>query len=636
MGLLEAKKHSIGKTIAELRKAKGWTQIELAEKLQVSDKAVSKWEKDSGAPSVEFFPALAELFGVSIDYLMTGKKPEPEIITMSKIELCAKNDDVTLLAEIDCKFKDENGRTIIDYILQYRSYKVFVGLCEKNKYNITNFKILDALEFAILSNRLDLLRDITFSTGYIRYPFQDEHDILDLLPKSLENKFYKDDKLDCILTDEFFEMIACDDEMDKKTRGVLLGKQKGRECVWYHVFPYLIHQSYLHNKTDMLKKLLSQSNRNNNYAYENMPLTRDTYNGCYNYTLNFFFIGNKYNKSGHGLVRILEETIKLALDRGDFDNFEKFNAINTAIIKYYDFKPYIATEYEIKMAKLKADKTISKEELTIQSTIHNGIVNLDELLATKNLNLIKKVLTDYPIHQIEILYGWFKDKNWRKLFEYAIDNNLSAFADDVINQDFEKLELQLINIFYKFSDGQGYPISNGKTIIVRNSNLNKQFVYKELMLKRYSRIHKSDFGVEKIIEYLTTYKQQIIADATYELEKEKTISELTKEYFETELAKGNVEIVIVKLCVRLEAILRSSYHYEGDFSEMLSRYCSNNLKWREDDGWGYMVDRSDDKTINLLNALRLKRNSIVHSEKTNVSLSKEDIHYCIDYICNMR
>lgn len=73
MGLF-SKKHSIGKTIAELRKEKGWTQIELAEKLQVSDKAISKWEKDSGAPSVEFFPVLAEVFGVSIDYLMTGKK----------------------------------------------------------------------------------------------------------------------------------------------------------------------------------------------------------------------------------------------------------------------------------------------------------------------------------------------------------------------------------------------------------------------------------------------------------------------------------------------------------------------------------------------------------------------------------
>ena len=65
---------SIGKTIAELRKATGWTQIELAEKLQVSDKAISKWEQEGGIPSVEFFPALAEVFGVSIDYLMTGKR----------------------------------------------------------------------------------------------------------------------------------------------------------------------------------------------------------------------------------------------------------------------------------------------------------------------------------------------------------------------------------------------------------------------------------------------------------------------------------------------------------------------------------------------------------------------------------
>ena len=76
MDLFETKKHSIGKTIAELRKEKGWTQAELAQKLQVSDKAVSKWEKDIGIPSVEFFPMLAALLGLSIDYIMTGKSSE--------------------------------------------------------------------------------------------------------------------------------------------------------------------------------------------------------------------------------------------------------------------------------------------------------------------------------------------------------------------------------------------------------------------------------------------------------------------------------------------------------------------------------------------------------------------------------
>lgn len=93
-------KHSIGKTIAELRKAKGWTQVELAEWLSISDKAVSKWESEAGYPEITMFPQLADLFGVSIDYLMTGKEVQPEIITMSKAELCAKNDDITLLKEI--------------------------------------------------------------------------------------------------------------------------------------------------------------------------------------------------------------------------------------------------------------------------------------------------------------------------------------------------------------------------------------------------------------------------------------------------------------------------------------------------------------------------------------------------------
>ena len=66
--------HSVGKTIATLRKEKGWTQADLAEKIGLTDKAVSKWESDNGLPDTTNFPALAEIFGVSIDYLMTGPK----------------------------------------------------------------------------------------------------------------------------------------------------------------------------------------------------------------------------------------------------------------------------------------------------------------------------------------------------------------------------------------------------------------------------------------------------------------------------------------------------------------------------------------------------------------------------------
>ncbi len=58
---------NIGKNIYELRKAKKWTQGQLAEKLGVSEQAVSKWENNVCAPDVSVFPLLAKLFGVSID-----------------------------------------------------------------------------------------------------------------------------------------------------------------------------------------------------------------------------------------------------------------------------------------------------------------------------------------------------------------------------------------------------------------------------------------------------------------------------------------------------------------------------------------------------------------------------------------
>ena len=65
---------SIGNTIAELRKKQGLTQLQLAEKLNVSDKAVSRWENGIGYPEITQLPALASVFGVAVDYLMTGNR----------------------------------------------------------------------------------------------------------------------------------------------------------------------------------------------------------------------------------------------------------------------------------------------------------------------------------------------------------------------------------------------------------------------------------------------------------------------------------------------------------------------------------------------------------------------------------
>ena len=60
------KKQSFGTMIAALRKERGMTQLELAEQMGVTDKAVSKWERDLSFPDVSSLPRLAEIFGLEV------------------------------------------------------------------------------------------------------------------------------------------------------------------------------------------------------------------------------------------------------------------------------------------------------------------------------------------------------------------------------------------------------------------------------------------------------------------------------------------------------------------------------------------------------------------------------------------
>ena len=76
----------VGRRIAMLRKQHGWSQMELAERLNVTDKAISKWE-NGGMPSVDLFPKLAKLFNVSIDYLMLGNGQDDYTASEAPAEL---------------------------------------------------------------------------------------------------------------------------------------------------------------------------------------------------------------------------------------------------------------------------------------------------------------------------------------------------------------------------------------------------------------------------------------------------------------------------------------------------------------------------------------------------------------------
>ena len=72
--MFEIDKAAFGAFLAEQRKAKGYTQKELAEKLFISDKAVSKWERGLSMPDISLLVPLAEILDVSVTELLQGKK----------------------------------------------------------------------------------------------------------------------------------------------------------------------------------------------------------------------------------------------------------------------------------------------------------------------------------------------------------------------------------------------------------------------------------------------------------------------------------------------------------------------------------------------------------------------------------
>lgn len=94
--------------IAQLRKELGLTQKELAEKLEVTDKAISRWETGKGLPDTSLLKPLAEIFGVSVGELLSGKRMDDSQI---------KNQaDHIILESLSYEERQEKWKGILRYV----------------------------------------------------------------------------------------------------------------------------------------------------------------------------------------------------------------------------------------------------------------------------------------------------------------------------------------------------------------------------------------------------------------------------------------------------------------------------------------------------------------------------------------
>lgn len=84
--MYELDKKKFGAFVALLRKENGFTQKQLAERLLISDKAISKWETGTTIPDTAMLIPLADILGVTVTELLTGERMEKEPLLPEKVE----------------------------------------------------------------------------------------------------------------------------------------------------------------------------------------------------------------------------------------------------------------------------------------------------------------------------------------------------------------------------------------------------------------------------------------------------------------------------------------------------------------------------------------------------------------------
>ena len=129
--------------IAQLRKELGLTQKGLAEKLEVTDKAISRWETGKGLPDTSLLKPLAEIFGVSVGELLSGKR-------MDDSQIKSQADHI-ILESLSYEERQEKWKGILRY--------VFLGI----------LVALGGFFFALVLDRFATSKDAAVSLGIGMY-----------------------------------------------------------------------------------------------------------------------------------------------------------------------------------------------------------------------------------------------------------------------------------------------------------------------------------------------------------------------------------------------------------------------------------------------------------------------------------
>lgn len=618
---------TLNERIKNLRKKNNLTQLDLAKKVNVTDKAVSKWESGDGNPEIAILIELAKIFDVSLDYLLTGKENKNEIIIMNKLEYCCKKDDPSIFNEIDIealKNKDENEKTILDYIEEYNSKNIYSALLNRftlsvlfSKNRNTSLRLLDTDRILSLMFKYDdihALNQISFfedcvrnSHGEYAFPYYGFKSIYD--EKCLK---------------KMMDTIPNNSLILKKSLSLHENKIKNNSVDWQSVYINILNYALLKDNKTIIEELLNliikinvssikeleekeleaKQNRNDTiYSFLTKPRVRDIYY-------------QSYRSVSYSVVATPVNILEQLLNRGYVDEVKVLNECN------FKFKEKTISDGLIAAAAMEKEGKSSQDDIFIVSCMEHGIVNIDKLLACKKSRIIKKGLTNYPLFFHDLLYHMFDKKNYRELYKFAIDYEFQNLAKSILYVKSDHygygrsaVEKEIKSVIEKvYNNSSYYDNINIETLIVNRSYLQK-----------YSRYNYPRYSIEELKGITQETIEELSRQADLQLDIDDVMSELTDEYLNKLLEDKNFDLLIIKLCVKLEAILRCNYNLEGTLEEIINSFSDMYLRENEDEEEARDI-------CELLKRLRIKRNSIAHPNNNQVELSVKELQKCMKFI----
>lgn len=269
----------IGSFIQQRRKSMNLTQKQLADKIGVTDKAISKWERGQGCPDVSILEVLSNELGCSILELLKGMKIESKVIPMTEADDYIKDSMNISEENIKTKIKNVISRVIevivivtVGFVL-YFNFMQINYIEKKYNYKVTNqdFKTINSIIEKIDHNMNIIEKNVnTF----------EENDYKDIVSKL--NKYYESIKETTLLK----RIVAGKDfnyNINDMSLLVVLGNDLADELAILDII-----QKYTNNENiELYKKLITSESLSFSAAYDNV------YNKLDNiYKYNLFYDNN--------------------------------------------------------------------------------------------------------------------------------------------------------------------------------------------------------------------------------------------------------------------------------------------------------------------------------------------------------